>query len=202
MRKTWDVLFVLLSSFLIAQTGWGQSWVTHGPNHKVIKALTISPQDTSVMYAGTFGWGVFKTTNAGATWTNSKVGLTNTYVRSIVALSNTTVLCGTNNGVFKSIDGGVNWTLSLTTTVSVRGLVYDNVSGNIYAATFGSGLYKSTNQGTTWTAINVTDPIALQTLSHLQAIALFGKDSLYVGGSISDLTAGGALFRSLDGGTS
>ncbi|GEM_PF-2208374 len=196
------ILFSVTVIFALAiDSRAATTWTTHGPGYKVIKAISISPQDTSIVFAGAFGWGVFKTTNGGLTWSNSRVGLTNAYVRSIEAISSTVVFCGTNDGVFKSIDGGATWSLSLTTPFSVRSLAYDNQSTNIYAATFGSGLFKSTNQGVSWSQIIVTDTVVIQTLSHLWSIALFGRDSLYVGGSILDVTTGGALFRSLDGGS-
>src|SRR5258708_40277535 len=80
-------------------TGKGQTWANHGPTHKTIKAVAISPQDSSVIFAGAFGWGVFKSTNAGAASTNSRVGLVSTYSRSLTALSNSVLFCCTNDGV-------------------------------------------------------------------------------------------------------
>ncbi len=187
---------------LVTRTGSGQTWTNHGPTHKAIKAVSISPQDSSVIFAGAFGWGVFKSTNAGASWTNSRVGLVNTYVRSLAALSSSVVFCGTNDGVSKSTDGGAAWSTSLSTPFSVRSLAYDNATNSLYAASFGSGMFKSTNQGASWTSISVTDPLVMQTLSHQWSVALFGHDSLYAGGTLADVTTGGALFRSLDGGAS
>jgi photosystem II stability/assembly factor-like uncharacterized protein len=198
-RSLFAVLSLLL---LLAQGAAGQTWTGGGPHHKVIKAIAISPQDTSVIYAGAFGSGIFKSTDAGASWLNSRTGLTNGYVRSVVALSNTLVFCGTNDGVSVTTDGGLTWTTSLTTPFSVRSLAYDVQQNSLYAASFGAGLFKSINQGLSWNSISVTDPVVSQTLSHLWSIALFGHDSLYVGGSLGDVTTGGALFRSLDGGTS
>ncbi len=180
----------------------GNTWTNHGPASKVIKAVSISPQDTSVLYAGAFGWGMFKSTNAGSTWANQRNGLTNSAVRSVYALSNTIVFCGTNDGVFKTTDGGLSWTLSLVTSFSVRSLAYDSQTNSLYATTFGTGLFKSTNQGLSWSSISVTDPVVGQTLSHQWSVAVFGRDSLYVGGTLGDVTTGGALFRSLDGGAS
>src|SRR5258706_6935669 len=199
-RRIATLLFFLLP--LSAQRGAGQTWTTNGPHHKVIQALAISPQDTSVMYAGSFGFGMFKSTNAGGTWTNTRTGLANGYVRSVVALSSTVVFCGTNDGVSSTTDGGLTWTTSLSTQFSVRSLAYDAPRHSLYAASFGSGLFKSTNQGVSWIPIAVTDPVVVQTLSHLWSIGLFGPDSLYAGGSLSDVSTGGALFRTLDGGTS
>jgi photosystem II stability/assembly factor-like uncharacterized protein len=204
MRKT--VTFMSLLSLAFLTLLWtpvltrAASWTTHGPASKVIKAVAISPQDTSVIFAGAFGWGVFRSTDGGASWTNSRVGMINSYVRSLAALSSSVVFCGTNDGVYKSIDSGSTWNRVVGTPFSVRSLAYDAKSGNLYAAAYGSGLYKTTDQGASWTNISVTDPTGPVTLSHLWSVAVFGQDSLYVGGALLDVSTGGALFRSLDGG--
>ena len=193
----------LLLFLTVTNTSYaGTSWNAQGPNFKAIKALSISPQDTSVLYAGAFGWGVFKSTDGGTSWTNAKSGLTNTYVRSVLAISNATVFCGTNDGVFKTTDGGLTWVRVLTTTFSVRGLAHDVQTTSLYAATYGSGLFKSTDFGSSWTPLTVNDPVSSQTLSHQWDVAMFGRDSLYVGGSIGNISSGGALFSSIDGGIS
>ncbi len=197
----------ILASILMAAVPAANAvggWIGTGPQFKTIKAVAISPQHSNVMYSGAFGWGVFRSTDAGATWTNSKTGMINTYVRSLLVLSDSVMYAGTNGGVYKSNDSGSTWTLLLTTPFSVRSLAIDHATGAIYAATFGAGLYKSTDAGSTWSQSIVTDPNTLQTLSHLWAVAVYGRDSLYVGGSILDIPAGngGALFSSSNGGTS
>ena len=112
------VLFSLVCLVAVAPLLAGTNWTTTGPFTKVIKAVTFSPGDTSVVFAGTFGWGVFKSTDGGAGWVSRKSGLTNTYVRSLLALSSMTVFCGTNDGVFKSTNGGTAWLLSAFFRVS------------------------------------------------------------------------------------
>src|SRR5512140_2208730 len=104
--------FLLVLSIVLAHAGSAQTWTTYGPAHKDIRAVAYSPQDSSVIFAGAFGWGVFKSTNAGATWTNSRVGLINAYVRSLAVVTSSTLFAGTNDGVFKSVDGGITWALS------------------------------------------------------------------------------------------
>jgi photosystem II stability/assembly factor-like uncharacterized protein len=46
-----------------------------------ITALTISPDDTSIVYAATAGYGVFRSVDGGANWTPLNDGLTNLDVR-------------------------------------------------------------------------------------------------------------------------
>ena len=81
----------------------------------------------------------------------------NSYVRSLLVLSDSIVYAGTNSGIYKTTDGGNNWVSVLVTVNSIRGLALDPQTGNIYGASFGSGLYKSTNQGASWTQLTVTD---------------------------------------------
>ncbi len=198
-----ESLFPLLFGATFMVNGLqAQPWVTNGPSGKNILAITQSPTNSTLLYAGAFGWGVFKSSDGGATWANQKTGMTNTYVRSTLALSNNVVFAGTNDGVFKTIDGGVSWALSLATLNSVRSIAYDASTNSMYAATFGTGLYKSTDQGASWSPKNVTDPVSGETLLHQRVVTVFASNSLYVGGTISDIVLGGALFKSVDGGTS
>src|SRR6266705_1926693 len=154
--RQFGIIFWLLFN-LCTVSALGGSWMTNGPSYKTIMAVAISPQHANVVYAGAFGWGVFKSTDGGTSWTNYQTGMINTYVRSLLVLSDTVVYAGTNDGVFKSTDGGQNWNHVLPTAYSVRSIAADPQTGSIYAASFGSGLYKSTNQGAAWSPISVTD---------------------------------------------
>ncbi len=193
---------IALYTILSINVVFGQSWVGNGPYSKNIRAIEQSPSNPSILYAGAFGWGVFKSIDAGTSWVNQKTGMTNTYVRSLLALSDLVVFAGTNDGVFKTTNGGTSWSLSLTTANSVRSLAYDAANNTLYAATYGSGLYKSIDQGSSWTFVPVTDPVTGQTLSRQRSLAIFAGNSLYVGGSIADIDSGGALFKSVNGGSS
>ena len=46
----------------------------------------------------------------------------------------------------------------------------------------------------------MSDPVSLETLHKIRTVNVFGADSVYVGGSITNIGAGGALFRSVNGG--
>ncbi|MBI5476049.1 MAG: hypothetical protein HY964_04855 [Ignavibacteriales bacterium] len=200
--KYYRAYIILTLNFTLIFSGLnGQTWIGNGPFSKNIKAIAHSPSNQNILYAGAFGWGVFKSIDGGITWLNYKTGLTNTHVRSILVLSDTVVFAGTNDGVYKTTNGGNTWTLSVSTTNSIRSLAYDKYTGFIYAASYGSGMFKSTNLGTSWTTVIVTDPTTGETMSRLWSVAVYGRDSLYVGGSILDIVQGGALFRTRNGGT-
>jgi hypothetical protein len=60
------------------------------------------------LFAGTYGGGVFLSTNSGAHWTEINAGLTNLYVRSL-ALSGQQLLVGTDGGVFRVAKVDTSW---------------------------------------------------------------------------------------------
>jgi photosystem II stability/assembly factor-like uncharacterized protein len=201
MSRTTRCLAICLTTVCLVATANGQ-WSSVGPFTKDIRAITAAPGGPDTLFAGAFGWGLFVSTNGALSWTNYSAGLTNTYLRSVAARSTSVLVCGTNDNIARSTDGGITWTVVQATAFSVRAVAYDPVTGHWYAGTYGDGFYRSTNDGVTWTKHVVTDPVSGQTLHHIRALGRFGADSLYAGGSISDIASGGALFVSLDGGQS
>ncbi len=190
-------LVILSDSALAAWTGVGPSW-------KEIRDVSVAPDNPLVRYAGAFGTGMYKSVDGGSSWSLYNAGLTNTYVRAVLAVSSAEVFVGTNDGVFHRTGAGVNWSMVLPTAASVRSLARDPVTGRLYAGTFGDDLYVSATGGSSgsWTKSIVQDDTSGVVLSHIRSVAVFGQDSVYVGGSIGDVSTGGALFASYNGGTS
>src|SRR3990172_6307276 len=54
-----------------------------GPDGGSIVVLAIYPQDPQVMFAGTWGAGVFKSTNGGATWVQTNAGLSGLLINAL-----------------------------------------------------------------------------------------------------------------------
>lgn len=130
-------------------TGAG-AWVT---------PRVMDPSNPSILYTGTNI--VYKSTNAGASWTAISTALDASYISHLaVAPSDpqTIYVCyeGYDGKVFKTNNGGTNWTniesgiperypTHLAVDPLNRDIVYCTVSG------YGSGhVYKSTNGGTSW----------------------------------------------------
>jgi len=204
------LLITSLSVTLILITGYlplGNSaesdsveWVpvNNGLYGGTIRSLVIDPSNTQVVYAGTFGGGVFKSTDGGSSWTAKNNGLTNTYVYSLaIDSSNTNVLyAGTNGGgVFKSTDGGSSWSVKngVLKNTYVHCFVIDPSNTQvIYAGTDGGGVFKSTDGGTSWSAVN-----SGLTNSSVYSLAIdpTNTQTIYAG------THSG-VFKSTNGGTS
>jgi photosystem II stability/assembly factor-like uncharacterized protein len=171
-------------------------WTSNGPYGGDIMALAIDPVNPATLYAGVYGSGVFKSTNAAGTWANT--GLPDLYVRTLaISPSNPAILYAAgNNGVFKSTDSGGTWAgpnIGLTGQY-VHILVIDPSSPDtLYAGTYGGGVFKSINGGGTWTAINTG-----LTGTNVSALAIDPANpvTLYAG------TPGAGVFKSNNGGES
>jgi hypothetical protein len=85
-----------------------------------VLSLAVNPANANVVYAGTDGGGVFRTTNglntdaAQVSWTQvgrAQTGLTNGIIRNIqIDPTNTSILyAATDTGVFRSTGGGDTW---------------------------------------------------------------------------------------------
>ncbi len=195
------LLLMVVSIVALPRLGFAQ-WTELGPYGKNIHALTQAPDNPNIMFAGSFGWGTFSSFDNGATWVNHRLGLTNSFVRAIKARSSAVIVCGSNDNIARSADSGATWVVVQTTLKSVRSIDWDPVTGKWYAGTFGDDLYVSSNDGVNWTKVIVSDPISLQTLHKIRSVRVFGVDSVYAAGSITSITTGGALFRSVNGGLS
>lgn len=136
-----------------------------------VTSLAMDPRDPNTLYAGIgrAGGGVFKTTNAAASWTFASPGLPD---GAVVALAldpqkRGTIYASTRaGGVFQSTDDGATWTALNTGLGYEINHGYDYISvlaidpqGVLYAAPqYGSaiddsGLFVSGDSGASWYAV-------------------------------------------------
>jgi len=144
------------------------SWI--GPFGGYIVALAIDPSDPQIAYAGSWGSGVYKSTDGGLNWQSANLGLTNLFVNSL-AIDPThpsTLYAGTyHNQVYKSQDSGNSWIWS-GAGMQDQAIVYTIAidpfaTSTIYAGTRGISnndsppwngvVYKSMDAGSTWTPV-------------------------------------------------
>ncbi len=175
-------------------TNAGRTWTPVFDSQPVgsIGAIGVAPSSPNVVYVGTgeadmrsqisYGNGVYKSTDAGRTWTHLGLDDTRQIGRVTVDPRNPDVVFvaalghayGPNpeRGVFRSRDGGATWQKVLYQNDSVGAvdlaidpkdpkIVYASLWNtrrppwSIYAPSYGpgSGLYKSVDGGTTWKAL-------------------------------------------------
>lgn len=148
------------------------TWTALGPGNigGRTRSILINPNDPNIMYAAGVAGGVWKTTNAGTTWTPIADLIANIAVASMAfdPKNPNTIYVGTGEGfsnsdsvrgagIFKTIDGGTTWSrLPNTGTLDfyyVNDLVVSNVdSKRVYAATR-TGVWRSTDEGLNWSLV-------------------------------------------------
>jgi hypothetical protein len=144
----------------------GIFFTNRGANYPVaVRTIAIDPTNPAIVYAGS-GFGLFKTTNGGANWTNAGgagTGISSSESSWAVVydpLTPSTIYLGAvGGGVFKSTNSGATWTAVNTGLAAggprnVRSLaIVSNSPATLYVGTL-SGVFKTTNGGTSWTAVN------------------------------------------------
>lgn len=142
---------VVLFLFLFPVAIFSQSWVQHA-NTLLPGSVTALFSSGTEIYAGTFGEGLFISTNNGSSWTNIKSNLPNSSIKTIY-VNDTDIFLGMNYyGVIKSSDGGAEWT-ALNAGLSNRYVQsLANLDSWIFAGTMRGGVYRTTNNGASWLA--------------------------------------------------
>ncbi len=124
------------------------TWTPLNINYDV-RAITFDRNNN--LYAGTWGNGVFKSTDNGTTWTEINTGLTNLAVHALVVNSANNLFVGTfGGGVYKSVDHGNNWN-SLNGPYDHIWSLGVNSNDMLFVGTYSSGLFTSTDNGMNWT---------------------------------------------------
>jgi photosystem II stability/assembly factor-like uncharacterized protein len=220
-------------------TDYGIKWVnlsdgTLPGDSNSIGAIAVAPSNSNVIWAGTgesdirgdmiTGDGVFKSTDAGKSW--SYAGLRETHTTSAIAIdprdANTVYVASMGHafvpnaerGVFKTVDGGKTWSkvLFVDDATGAIALSMDTQHpGTLYAAMWqgqrqpwkltsggpGSGLYKTTDGGAHWTNLSHNPGYPSGVLGRIGvAVSASNPRVVY---SIVQAKAGG-IFRSDDAG--
>jgi len=141
-----------------------------GPDGGKIVSMALDPTHPDTVYAGTWGAGVFKTTNSGDTWYPINTGLDNSFIWSLAVnpLQPNIVYAGTNrNKLYKSINGGASW-FSSSNGIQDGAIVYDILidptnPDRVYIATRGISnngnppwngvVYRSSDGGASWMVV-------------------------------------------------
>jgi photosystem II stability/assembly factor-like uncharacterized protein len=130
-------------------TGWN-------PGVGRITCIGISPLDTTVIYIGSPGGGIWKSINSGSSWAPLSDNASNRLTVNAIAVdpANVNVVYAAASGTFKSTDGGNTWITMGTIAGTVRKFLVQPGNSNIVFAASTSGIYRSTNAGGTWTLVS------------------------------------------------
>ena len=186
----------------------GVTWTAAAtqPANQRIKGLVIKPEDSTTLYAASYGDGLFKSVNVsgdsannGSAWSQcNNTGLSGVGL-NIVCLAidkNGVLYAGAEAGIFTSSDC-VNWSalntgLIVDATKPPVAIVIDPADvAKLYAGLDGAGVFKSIDNGATWTAA-ATQPAN----KRIKALAINKSDST----KLYAATYGGGVFKSVNSG--
>ena len=218
-------------------TDGGRSWenTSDGFFGGSIGAVEVSQSDPNVIYVGggektlrgnvSSGYGIWKTENAGKTWTSAGLEKSRHVPRIRIHPKDHNIVYAAvlgniykptqDRGVYKSTDGGKSWrkTLYVNDQAGAVDLILDpNNPRIIYASTWrakrtpyslssggdGSALWKSTDSGENWTEISKNEGFPKDTLGII-GITVSPRNSERVWAIVENKEKGG-LYRSDDGG--
>jgi photosystem II stability/assembly factor-like uncharacterized protein len=199
-----------------------------------IGAVAVAPSAPRTVWLGTgeannrqsssWGDGVYKSTDAGATWANMGLKDSKSVGRIVVDPGNADVVYvaaaghlwgpNTERGVFKTTDGGRTWTRALFVdeNTGATDLVIDPTNPQVlYAAMYqrqrrtwgyngggpGSGIFKTTDGGATWTRLAGGLPTGDKGRIGL---SLYAADPKVVYATVEAKPADGGIYRSVDAG--
>lgn len=151
-------------------------WTFLGHPTLAVTSVTLDPAAAPTVYATTGTSGIFKSTDAGATWSAINQGLTALDIRSLIVHPKEPNLlyAGGVGTVFKSTDGGIHWSpldfgsfpsfTNLLAISTVRAIVPTPGAGNLIYAGSSFGVFKTADQGAGWAAMNTGLPLDILAL--------------------------------------
>ena len=173
-------------------------WRYIGPEGNRFSAAAGVPGDPSTYYVGAASGGIYKTTDAGRTWTNLSKGMSHSRVISMAIdpVYPATVYAGTKgDAVFKSHDGGQRWVSmrsgldDATITSVVNQFVFDPADNQHILIATTMGVFETKNGGESWTK-------RMEGMKEVLMVVTLGMDPtrpaiLYAGTS-------GGVYKSID----
>ncbi len=154
------------------------TWIGPGNIGGRLRGIAVHPTDPNIMWVGAASGGIWKTINAGTSWSplddflpslavgclvidpvNPDVlycGSGEGFFETIEGTSNTAAVRGA--GIFKSIDGGTTWAQLPSTAGNanwyfVNRIAFQPGSNQVMVAATTTGLWRSTNAGDSWTQV-------------------------------------------------
>ena len=215
----------------------GRSWenISDGYFGGSIGAVEVAKSDPNVIYVGggektlrgnvSSGYGIWKTENAGKTWTSAGLAKSRHVPRIRIHPKDHNIVYAAvlgniykptqERGIYKSTDGGKSWrkTLFVNDQAGAVDLILDpNNPRIIYASTWrakrtpyslssggdGSALWKSTDSGENWVEISKNEGFPKDTLGII-GVTVSPQNSERVWAIVENKDKGG-LYRSDDGG--
>ena len=181
-----------------------------GPDGGTVLKSIVNLVTPSTLYACAYG-GVYKSTDAGASWSLS-LPMDFQPLDAAIEPENPNTVYVTDNYIFKTTDGGNTWT-ELDNGIGMVGGAQDDIlavsvdpltDGTAYAVGLKTGLYKTINGGQSWSTINNSLASLISSNTHFGNIVVdpANPQVLYVTAAFSNDSSVDGIYKSTNGGSS
>lgn len=159
---------ISISIAIILQTSLAQTnfWVpVSAPYNGDVRSMTFT--NSGVMVGGTYGGGVWRSTNDGQSWSISNTGIGNYYISGLATAPNGSVFAVVGSGLERSTNEGVSWEFVLVSSSEFRCLAISKAvqsSGMIFAGST-NGVTRSTDNGGTWSSFQMFNVAPIRALA-------------------------------------
>lgn len=142
----------------------GATWQNVGTDYfpkMECACVCIDYSNNNILYLGSgdpnyygSGFGVWKSTNGGSSWSLSNTGISTGLIVEMIMKPNNNqqILAATNNGIYKTTNAGANWSLVKTGGDFKAMILKPNSYDTVYAVT-SSEVWRSLNFGASWQQI-------------------------------------------------
>lgn len=166
------------------------------PAAPVTRVLSVTADGRSAYasfggYLGLPSKHVFRTTDAGVTWTNISNNLPDVPVLDVKVdpTDPTDIFLGTDVGVFRSTNGGASWVTfnAGLPNVPVYGLAFHPLTNDLWAATYGRGVFRIKGAGGGGPSVCVEDATTMCLVNGRYEVTSHWKNQ-YAGGAAATLS--------------
>lgn len=191
-------------SLSISTTTWTElgpkSWNrTSGwnPGVGLVNSISVNPNDSTDIIAGSAGGGIWRTRDFGVNWSNKTDNNSSMIIIFYVSRNPNNVndcwATVQNGGVLRSKDGGDTWSLVSTTIWQSPKRVFITSNGYIFV-TGSDGIKRSTDDGLTWTLVHNISKEDIQQIPG-------NPNILFASGSGLTSNSTQCVYKSTDGGS-
>jgi photosystem II stability/assembly factor-like uncharacterized protein len=175
VMKKFTIAFFLFFTILIQDSSAQWTNVSTGLDNKEVYSFT---NNSTNLFAGTFNYGLYTSTNNGMNWSQAGIGLNNRVVFSLTMFGNY-LYAGTDIGVFRTSNNGAYWTLIALNNVTIYSLASNQT--RMFAGLHSSTLFYSSG-GSNWfiSSLNVINIKAIAVNGNFILAGAGGNAGVYL----------------------
>ncbi len=157
--------------FSLSGSAWQQAG--SGMDARDVSALAVHPQNSALLFAGTWGKGLYRSEDGGKSWCSVWRSDMNPLINAVVIGGDGRVWAATEQGLFVSGDNGASWRAAFSFGKIYTVAVHPQNPRRVYFGARWNGNFRSDDGGETWQPINSGVYASGQEIAAAQSILFF-----------------------------